>query len=103
MKEKDRDGAVRRTVRDKIRHGLELDDVLCASDMLEVRGRETLTVRGCRKILLYTAREIRLRLCEYVLVIKGEGLYCASYYAGAVRVDGEISSLEFETKEESEK
>lgn len=103
MKNKERAGTKERTIKDKIRKGLELDDVLCASDMLEVRGRETLTVRGCRKILLYTAQEIRLRLCEYVLVIKGEGLYCASYYAGAVRVDGEISSLEFEVKERSGK
>ena len=101
MKNKERTGSG--SLKDKVARGLGVEDMVCGADMLEMRGRGDLTVRGCRKILLYTAQEIRLLLCEYVLVIKGEGLYCASYYAGAVRVDGEIASLEFEGKERSGK
>lgn len=103
MKNKDTESAKGRTLKDKIRTSLELEDVLCKGDMLELRGRENLLVRGCRKILLYTTEEIRLLLCEYILVVRGKGLYCASYYAGAVCVDGVISSLEMEERERSKK
>lgn len=103
MKNKDTEGSKKRTLKERIRTTLELEDVICKGDMLELRGRENLLVRGCRKILLYTDEEIRLLLCEYVLVIKGRRLYCASYYAGAVCIDGIISSLEIEDKERAKK
>lgn len=91
------------SLQDRIKTALELDDVICRADALELRGRENLTVRGCRRILLYTEEEIRLLLCEYVLVIKGERLYCSSYYEDALRVDGIISALEIEEKERAKK
>lgn len=83
----------------KIARALEIDELVGSSDNLEMRGSNELTVRGCRKILYYSDNEIRLSLKEYVLSIKGSGLYCASYYNGAVRIDGEIDSLEFKRRE----
>ena len=84
----------KRSVGKRIRDALELDDINCKSDLLELRGKEELTVRSCRRILSYSEEEIKLQLCEYTLVIKGSRLYCASYYANAVRIDGAIASLE---------
>ena len=84
----------KRSVAKRIRDALELDDISCKRDLLELRGRGDLTVRSCHEILSYSEERIALRLCEYILVIRGKGLYCASYYANAVRVDGEIASLE---------
>lgn len=84
----------KKSVRERIRHALELEDMTCGGDMLELRGKGDLTVRGCRAILLYSEKEISLRLNKYVLTIKGESLYCSSYYECAVRVEGTILSLE---------
>ena len=94
MKDKDNE---KKSVRECIRRALEIEDINCG-DLLELRGREDLTVSGCKKILAYTESEIRLLLCEYILVIRGTGLSCASYYAGAVRVEGKISSLTLEER-----
>lgn len=103
MKNNNGSRETRSSLQDRIKRALELDEIVCRADALELRGRENLTVRGCRRILLYTEEEIRLLLCEYVLVIKGRRLYCSSYYTGALRVDGIISALEIEEKERSEK
>lgn len=84
----------KKSARERIRCALELDDMTCDEDMLELRGTRDLTVRGCRAILLYSEEEIRLSLKKYVLVIKGKELYCSSYYERAVRVEGTVSSLE---------
>ena len=99
MKNKNKEGASARGIRSKLKESLELEGALCKGDSLELFGREYLLIRGCKKILLYTTEEIRLSLCQYVLVIRGKELYCASYYSGAVRVDGLICSLELEEKE----
>lgn len=80
---------------DKIKRALEFGEIVGSSDTLDMRGYDDLTVRGCGAILLYSQSEIRLSLSSYVLTIRGEGLYCASYFSGAVRIEGEICALEF--------
>ena len=84
---------------ERIRRALELDEVIDPRDRIELRGLRELTVNGCARILFYSESEIKLSLKEYVLTIKGEELYCASFYNGAVRVDGRISALDFEVKQ----
>ncbi len=91
MKEKEKLGK-------RLRRALEIDEVLGESDTLELRGMEELTVHGCRRILHYGEEEIRLSMKKYILSIVGEGLYCASFYNGAVRVSGRIKSLEFDER-----
>lgn len=81
---------------ERIRRALELDEVIDPQDRIELRGLRELTVNGCARILFYSESEIKISLKEYVLTIKGEELYCASFYNGAVRVDGRISALDFE-------
>jgi hypothetical protein len=86
-------------LRKKMRRALEIDEIIGECDTLEMRGSKELTVRECRRILHYSETEIRLSLCGYTLVIRGNELFCASYSGGAVRVDGDIKSIEIEKKE----
>ncbi len=89
-------------MREKFGIGKRLGDMLgvneiCGTeDSLTARGKRELTICGCRGILLYSTEKIRLLMHGFVLVICGQDMYCASYYNGAVRVDGEIRSIEFE-------
>ncbi len=55
--------------------------------------RDGVTVYGCRRILLYSPGEIRLCLSERIISVRGEGLYCASFSAGAVSICGKIISV----------
>lgn len=71
-------------------------DVLCGGMRVEMRGRESLLVEGCKKILTYTPTLVRLRLPRCVLVIEGERLLCHSYLAGAVGLEGMVCALRFE-------
>ena len=82
----------------RIKRALEIDEILGENDSLEMRGTRELMVRECRHIIHYADEEIRLALKEYVLIIRGEGLYCTSYSGGTVCVDGNIEGLKFETR-----
>lgn len=82
----------------RIRRAFEIDEILGENDSLEMRGTKELIVRECRHIIHYADEEIRLALREYILVIKGEGLYCTSYFGGTVCVDGRIHELKFEVR-----
>ena len=56
-------------------------DILSGGMRAELRGRNLLTVQGCRRILTYTPTCIRLQMKDTVL---------------AVGVDGLVESLSFE-------
>jgi sporulation protein YqfC len=66
---------------------------------MDLRGRHTLTVHGCCKILDFTPTEIRLALRDCVLAVRGERLICTSYLAGAVSIEGRIDGIYFEEGE----
>ena len=76
-------------------------DTLTDGLRLDMRGRNTLTVYGCRGILDYSPCEIRLALNEGALTVCGQRLICTSYLAGAVGIDGCICALQFEDGEVS--
>ena len=82
----------------RIKRALEIDEILGENDTLEMRGTRELTIRECRNIIYYADEEIKLALKEYVLTVKGEGLYCTSYSGGTVCVDGRIEELKFEIR-----
>ncbi len=71
-------------------------DILSGGMRVELRGRNLLTVHGCRRILTYTPTCIRLEMKGAVLSVRGRRLGCTSYLAGAVCVDGLVESLAFE-------
>ena len=83
----------------RIKQIFDLEGLLPASDMLEMRGDCELDAHGCEGILLYSDTQIRLAMKKYVLNINGRGLFCSSYLAYTIRVQGEILSLELEKRE----
>lgn len=97
MKDNDKEGAKKKSLTQKIKESCAMQSA--RGDTLEVCGRESMLVRGCRKILLYSTEEIRLLLHSYILTVRGRDLYCTSYFSDAVSIDGHISSLEMSEKE----
>ena len=74
-------------------------DVLSGGMRVELQGRNSLLVHGCRKILHYTPEALHLLMKGCVLCIEGERLICHTYLAGAVGVDGLINRLCFMDEE----
>lgn len=70
-------------------------DVLTGGMRVELQGRNTLLVHGCRKILHYTPESMRLLMKGCVLCVDGERLVCHTYLAGAVCVEGQIDRIFF--------
>ncbi len=62
---------------------------------LDLRGRHTLTVHGCRRIVDFSPVRIRLSMAGCDLLVEGERLSCTSYLAGAVGIEGCICRMEF--------
>ena len=77
--------------------GLPSDAVgLSDGFMAEMRGRCGVTVRGCRRILSYSEEAVTLLTRDGRVTVKGAGLTCATYYRGAIGIDGRIDALTFE-------
>lgn len=58
-----------------------------------VEGKRRVTVYGCRRILIYSPTEIRLQLAKEELSVIGERLFCSSFSAGVVTVEGVIGGV----------
>ncbi len=81
------------------RFGARLDiprEALPGSFGITLSGQQELTVRGCKKILSFGEREIRLAVGKTTVLILGEGLFCSAFGAGCVTVAGRIVTLTFE-------
>ena len=62
---------------------------------IEIRGRNSVVVRGCRKIIKYSTENIVLKMKRDLVEIAGKKLTCLTYFSGAVSVEGIIDSLSF--------
>ena len=67
---------------------------------LDLRGRNSLTVYGCRRIVDFSPTEIRLAMGSCDLLVEGERLLCTSYLAGAVGIEGCICRMAFSEGED---
>ncbi len=65
-----------------------------------LEGNHTVTVHGCRRILVYCRDEVSLRVGGGALCILGEALLCTAFNAGTARVEGEIACVRLEREEE---
>ncbi len=91
----------RESFREKLYRNLDIEpDILPGGSTLELRGRNSMTVRGGGRILEYTPESIRLELGEGELSVRGARLICTSYRAGAVGIEGRIDGISFEEGEE---
>lgn len=79
-----------------------MDSVLCNREMVVMRGQSGVTVYGCRKILLYSPCEIRLRVGKKELSVLGKNLFCTCFSAGSVTVEGQVSGVLYRTVDASE-
>ena len=77
-------------------------ELLCGGCFIEIRGRNHVTVRGCRRIIKYTTERIVLRMHKDSLEITGKRLTCITYLAGAVSVEGIVDSVGFVRRSECE-
>ena len=71
-------------------------DCLPGEGLVEIRGRNSVMIRGGGKILIYTSEEIRIALKRGSLRIVGRDLSCTSYHVEAVGVEGLIDRVCFE-------
>ena len=62
-------------------------------ERVTMEGQRRVTVYGCRRIVVYSPLEIRLMLAKEELSIIGEALYCSSFSAGTVTVEGKIGGV----------
>ncbi len=71
-------------------------DALAGEFRLEIRGRNSVIVCGCRRILKYTPTEIVLSSKGFSVGIVGERLICTAYHEGAVCIEGYVTGVEFD-------
>ena len=71
-------------------------DALTGDFRLEIRGRNTLFVHGCRRIIKYSTEEMILGTRDFRVRVGGERLICSSYHIGTVSIEGYINSVCFE-------
>lgn len=75
-------------------------DALAGEVRVEIRGRSSLFLGGCKKILKYSPEEMIVECKGDRIIIAGERLVCTSYHAGNISVDGSIASVSFSNGEE---
>ena len=63
--------------------------------LIEMRGQESVTVRGGGRILVYRPEQISMEYDRGVLSIRGRRLVCTSYYVGAIGIEGKIECVCF--------
>ena len=73
-------------------------DALLGEMRIELRGRNTLFMQGCRRILKYSPEEMIMAAKGFSISVKGERLVCSTYHDGVVSIDGIISGVEFDAE-----
>ena len=77
-------------------------ELLCGGCFIEMRGRHSITVRGCRRVIKYSTENIVLKMKSETIEITGRRLRCLTYLSGAVTIEGKINSFGFSGDRESE-
>ena len=86
---------IKKSLGERLRERYGSASFLGEGELIVWRGRQGVTVHGCRKILQYSPIEIRLSLGKEALSIEGERLYCNSFGAGSVSVEGWVRSVSY--------
>ena len=67
---------------------------------IELHGRNSVVVRGCKRILTYSESRVALKMKREIVEVTGKRLTCISYLAGAVSVEGLVDSVSFLRRED---
>ncbi len=70
-------------------------DALAGEVRIELRGRSSLFLSGCRRIASYSPELVLLRIKGGNVGVFGNDLICTSYHSGTVSIDGQIESVRF--------
>ncbi len=70
-------------------------ELLSGGCFMELRGRHSVIVRGCRRVVRYSTESVMLRIYKNIVEIRGKRLTCMTYLAGTVTVEGLIDSVSF--------
>ena len=73
-----------------------LPDAIGKDCVLEIRGRNYVSVREGGGILLYTPEQVKIKIPRGAVSVYGRRLCCTSYSAGAVGIEGYIDRVAFE-------
>ena len=76
-------------------------DVVAGGFRVEMRGRNTLFLHGCRRILKYSPQEMVMVAKGITVSVTGERLVCSTFHNGTVTVDGLLCGLRLEGEEEA--
>ena len=83
-------------IKERLCHSLDIQpDIFPFGTLIEMRGRNSVTVRGGGSVSDYTDTHIRIKGRGADICIEGERLCCTSYCRGAATIDGKIRSVSF--------
>ena len=86
----------RRTLAERLAIDCDIPpELLSGGCFIEIRGRNSVVLRGCRRILTYSETKVTLKMKKDIVEVFGKRLTCISYLAGAVSVEGFIDSVAF--------
>ena len=101
MSGKQKNNKERRTLAEHLAVDCDIPpELLAGGCFIEIRGRNSVVVRGCKRILTYSETKVALKMRRETVEVTGKRLTCISYLAGAVSVEGFIDSVSFLRKEE---
>lgn len=72
-----------------------IGDNLFSGTRIEIIGGSEIIIDGCRKILDYSDNYIRLKLKKKCILLFGSQLNVVTFEDEAIKIHGNISSLEF--------
>ncbi len=87
-------------LRERLCHTLDISpDIFPGGTLIEMRGRNSVTLRGFGRVTHYSDSEISLACRDGELCIYGKRLCCSCYRRGCATVDGRIECVKWKERE----
>jgi len=80
-------------IKEKLSRRYGVQPISGGRERVTIEGQRRVTIYGCRRIVVYSPLEIRLMLAKEEISVIGEALYCSSFSAGTVTVEGNIGGV----------
>ena len=69
---------------------------LGSKSQIQITGRESVLIDGCRKIVEYNDIVVRVKTSDMTVSVWGSGMYASSFGTDCVYIYGKISSVELD-------
>ena len=79
----------------RLRQRYGSDSMVRGREMIVLRGRGSVTLYGCRRILRYAKEEICICLGKRTVAVYGRHLICTCFSAGSMTVEGVIDGVRY--------